>query len=91
MAQDYAKTRTAPEQATFLPPSGSISNPIGFVAPAIVQSHHPPEVKQKMAKVAVKLVHDPIAMRRFCDRIYQLLCEDIQAQQDRAHGYGKRH
>ena len=77
------------EQATFLAPSGSVSNPAGFVAPAIVQSNHTLEVKQMMAQVAVKLAHNPMAMAEFCDRIYQLLCNDIQTQQERA--CGRRH
>ncbi|MEM9946774.1 MAG: hypothetical protein AAF810_12005 [Cyanobacteria bacterium P01_D01_bin.36] len=77
--------------ATFLPPSSSIANPAGFVGPAILQSHYPPAVKAKMAKVAARLAKDPIAMRLFCDRIYQLLQDDLQLQQDRVHSYGRRH
>ncbi|MEL6880853.1 MAG: hypothetical protein AAFY33_04090 [Cyanobacteria bacterium J06643_4] len=78
------------DQATALPPSGVFSNPIGFVAPAILQSNQPPEVKQEMAYIAKQLATDPMAMRLFCDRIYQLLKDDLQAQQKRAHSYGKR-
>ena len=81
--------KTGSEQATFLPPSGSVSNPAGFVAPAITQSNHTLEVKQMMAKVAMKLAHNPMAMEEFCDRIHQLLRDDIQAQQERASG--RRH
>jgi len=78
------------QRATFLPPSGSVSNPAGFVAPAILQSEHPPVVKTQMAKVAAKLAQDPMAMRLFCDRIYQLLQDDLRLQQDRLYSYGKR-
>ena len=77
------------EQATFLPPSGMVSNPAGFVAPAIVQSNHMLEVKQMMAQVAVRLTQNPMEMQQFCDRIHQLLRDDIQAQQERAGG--RRH
>ncbi|MBE9067008.1 hypothetical protein IQ260_10105 [Leptolyngbya cf. ectocarpi LEGE 11479] len=76
--------RAGAEQATFLPPTGSVSNPAGFVAPAIVQSNHTLEVKQMMAQVAVKLSHNPMAMEEFCDRIHQLLRDDIQTQQERS-------
>jgi hypothetical protein len=69
---------------------GPVSNPAGFVAPAILQSHHPLEVKQMMAKVAAKLAHDPEAMEQFCDRVYQLLCDDVRAQHERAHSYRRR-
>ncbi|MBE9079833.1 hypothetical protein IQ241_21475 [Romeria aff. gracilis LEGE 07310] len=88
--EQFDSTKGA-EQATFLPPSGSISNPAGFVAPAILQSQPPLAMKQMMAKVAEQLAHDPMAMRQFCDRIYQLLCDDIRAQQERAQRYGRRH
>lgn len=74
------------QQATFLPPSGSVSNPAGFVAPAITQSNHTLEVKRMMAQVAEKLANNPMAMAEFCDRIHQLLRDDIQAQQERSNG-----
>lgn len=80
---------TGAEQATFLPPSGSVSNPAGYVGPAILQSNYTLEVKRKMAQVAAQLAHDPIAMEQFCDRIHQLLRDDLQAQQERASG--RRH
>ncbi len=77
------------EQATFLPPSGVVSNPAGFVAPAIMQSNHTLEVKKMMAQMAMKLAHNPTAMQQFCDRIHQLLRDDIQARQERS--WGRRH
>ena len=77
------------EQATFLPPSGSVSNPAGFMAPAILQSNHSLEVKQIMADVAMKLSQNQMAMEEFCDRIHQLLRDDIQLQHERS--WGGRH
>ena len=79
------------EQATFLPPHWPVANPLGFVAPAILQSNQPPAVKQKMAQVAATLVDDPMAMRQFCDRIYQLLKDDVRSQQERSYRYRRRH
>ena len=81
---------TGAENATFLPPIGPVSNPVGFVAPAILQSEQPAAVKQMMARVAIRLAHDPMAMQQFCDRIYQLLCDDVRAQHERAHSYRRR-
>lgn len=77
------------EQATFLPPSGSVSNPAGFMAPAILQSNQSLEVKQIMAEVAMKLSQNQMAMEEFCDRIHQLLRDDIQLQHERS--WGGRH
>ena len=81
---------TGIEQATFLPTNGHITTPASFVMPAIYQSERSPEVKAKMAEVAAQLTKDPISLRLFCDRIYQLLQNDIQQQQDRTHSYGRR-
>jgi hypothetical protein len=78
-------------EAAFVSPSAMFSDSVGLVEPAILQSNHSPAVKQKMAEVAEMLAHDPIAMRLFSDRIYQLLLDDIKAQQERTYGYGKRH
>ncbi|MEM9486346.1 MAG: hypothetical protein AAGA83_21930 [Cyanobacteria bacterium P01_F01_bin.116] len=77
------------EQATFLPPSGSVSNPAGFVATAITQSNHTLEVKRMMAQVAMQLTDSSTAMEEFCDRVHQLLRHDLQSQQERASG--RRH
>ncbi|EDX83382.1 hypothetical protein S7335_562 [Synechococcus sp. PCC 7335] len=82
---------TGAENATFLPPFSSVANPVGFVAPAILQSHQPLAVRRMMAKVAVRLAHDPMAMQLFCDRIYQLLSEDVRSQHERAHRHSKRY
>ena len=79
------------ESATFQPPTGSGSNPAGFVGPAILQSHQPLAVKRMMAKVAARLAHDPMAMQQFCDRVYQLLWDDVRSQHERVHSYGKRY
>jgi len=78
------------EKATFLSPDSAAVNPIGFAAAAIFQSHHSMAVKREMAVVAAKLVDDPTAMRMFCDRIYQLLGDDLRNQQERIQSYGRR-
>jgi hypothetical protein len=95
-----SQTMPARLQQNFLSQSGeaafgslsmAFSDSVGLVEPAILQSNHSRVVKQKMAEVAEMLAHDPIAMRLFSDRIYQLLHDDIKAQQERTYGYGKRH
>ncbi len=78
------------ENATFLPPNSAAVNPAGFAAAAILQSRHSASVKREMAAVAARLVTDPVAMRLFCDRVYQLLQDDLLIQQERIHSYGRR-
>lgn len=92
MAQSdtYFNSLKGTEQSVMLPPGGSVANPLGFVAPAILQSDHSPKVKAEMAEVAAKLARDPIAMQLFCDRVYKLLSNDLKAQQERTYGYGRR-
>ena len=77
------------EQAPFLPAAGGIADPVGFVAPAILQSDHSPELKQALLATAAELLNNPIAMRLFCDRVYQLLQDDLQIQKERVHSYGR--
>ncbi|MEO1591042.1 MAG: hypothetical protein AAFU71_07090 [Cyanobacteria bacterium J06632_22] len=78
------------EKATFLPPDNAAVNPAGFAAAAILQSRHSMTVKREMAAVAAQLVDDPAAMRLFCDRVYQLLHDDLRTHQERTHSYGRR-
>lgn len=90
MTDHNKKSMTGAENATFLPPVGPVSNPTGFVAPVILRSDQPAEVKQMMARVAAQVAHDPMVMQQFCDRVYQLLCDDVRAQYERAHSYRRR-
>lgn len=78
------------EKATFLPSDSAAVSPVGFAAAAILQSNHSQAVKQEMATVAARLVKDPNIMRLFCDRVYQLLQDDLRAHQERTHGHGRR-
>ena len=77
-------------RAMFLSLVDETSSPVGSAALAIFQSDRAPEVKVKMAEAAAKLAKDPMAMQLFCDRVYQLLNDDIRLQQDRSYSHGRR-
>ena len=63
----------------------------GFIAPAIVQSNRTPEDKQAMEILAEAIMQDSQMMGRFCDRIYDLLRDDLKYQQERNYGCGRRY
>ena len=41
------------------------------------------------APLAAQILDDPVAMRRVCDRVFELLCQDLRLQQERRQGYGR--
>ena len=77
------------DQEPFLPPHGT-HQPSGFGAPGHVQSQLSRQQQQQIAELANDLLHDPLALTQFCDRIYDLMQSDLQQQQERYRGYGRR-
>jgi hypothetical protein len=39
---------------------------------------------QEISKIATQILKEPISMRKLCDRVYQLMLEDLRNQRDRA-------
>jgi hypothetical protein len=79
------------ERETQLSPSTEFASPMGAGAPASVQmSAHSQADLLAMNNLAQELLHDPLAMRLLCDRVYDLMAQDLQIQQDRDRGYGRR-
>lgn len=62
-------------------------SPAGFAAPGVIQSEHD---LMAMAQLAADLIDDPIALEQFCDRVYELMRDDLQRQRERSHGHGRR-
>ncbi len=81
--------RNSADREPFLPPHGT-QQPSGFGAPAHVQSQVSRQQQQQMAELADELLRDPLALTQFCDRIYDLMQTDLQQQQERYRGYGRR-
>lgn len=77
------------DREPFLPPHGT-HQPSGFSAPAQVQSSLSRQQQEQMAQVANDLLRDPMLLTQFCDRIYDLMQTDLQQQQERHRGYGRR-
>lgn len=65
----------------------SMATPAGYVAPAVFQTRD----KQNLAKIkalAAKILHDPLLQIDLCDRVYELMLEDISLQRERIRHYG---
>jgi len=66
------------------------SSTAGYAAPASMQGNQSEEDRVALTQLAAKILQDPLAMRRLSDRVFQLLQEDLQLQQERNRGYGRR-
>lgn len=62
----------------------------GYAAPAFMPGDKSEEDRVALTQLAAKILQDPLAMRRLSDRVFQLLQEDLQLQQERNRGYGRR-
>lgn len=79
------------ERQTQLPPSTEFASPMGASAPTFVQMSDQAQADlTAMNQLAQELLHDPLAMQALCDRVYDLMVQDLQMQQDRDRGYGRR-
>lgn len=61
------------------------SSPVGYSTFA----WEPDEVQQ-LATLAAQVLDDPVALRRLSDRVFVLLKQDLQQEQERRGGYGRR-
>jgi hypothetical protein len=43
-----------------------------------------------MGELAEEILHDPLAIQELCDRVYDLMVDDLRMQQTRNRGYGRR-
>jgi hypothetical protein len=48
------------------------------------------EPQQEIAQLAQQILQDPLRTMQLCDRVYELLQEDLRIQQERSRGYGRR-
>ncbi len=71
-----------------LKPIGDASAPAGYAASAAVQSHCQPEELSAIAKLASKVRGDPLLMRQLCDRVCELMLEDLHRQRERSRHCG---
>lgn len=66
---------------SFLDSTTNSAKPLGYTAPAIIQSNN----KQNLAKVmpfAAKILKDQLLLSKLCDRIYELMKEDLRQQKE---------
>lgn len=78
-------------QDPFSKPERDTSHPAGFGAPAMTQLAITRQERQAILELAADMLHDPLAMQMLCDRVYQLMQEDLHTQRERSRGYGRRY
>jgi hypothetical protein len=72
-----------------LTPMGDITVPAGYAAPlSVLQSDRQKADQTRLSQVAAKVLQDPLLMMKLCDRVYQLMGEDLRYQRERSRNYG---
>ncbi|WP_013322017.1 hypothetical protein [Gloeothece verrucosa] len=66
----------------------SMTTPAGYVAPAVFQTSNK-EYIALIKSLAAKALYDPLLQRDLCDRIYELMLEDMRLQKERIRQYGE--
>ena len=69
-------------------PITAASAPAGLMAPIEIQSHR--DELHRLSAIAVKMLDDPLQVKHLAERVYQLMRQDLQLQQERWGGYGGR-
>ena len=69
-------------------PLSTCSTTVGYVAPMFVQIKN----KEELAEIipfAEKVLHDPLLLQKLCDRVYELMLEDMRQQRTNNRQYGE--
>lgn len=70
------------EQGTsFLDPITTVAKPHGYTAPAIIQSNNK-EILTQVMPFAAKILKDSLLLNKLCDRVYELMKEDLRQQKE---------
>jgi hypothetical protein len=84
-------TSTGSGSQLSLLPIGELSNPVGYAAPASIQTRHGQATGGISAALASQVLRDPLLMRRLSDRVYELLLNDLRYQRERSGNFGGYH
>ena len=68
----------------------ALPSTVGTAAPCTSVAAMDPEVAGDLAKLAHTLLEDPIALQTLGDRVFELLQQDIRAQQERNATYRRQ-
>jgi hypothetical protein len=76
------------QSTLFQKSSGNLAVPGGYLAPATIQTDSRDELVQTIS-FADKILSDPLLLRQLCDRVYELMLEDLRQQRERYRNYGE--
>ena len=71
----------------FFKPSSELSSPAGFAAPPSIQCDSQQVDPTALEKTASQVLQDPLLLRKLCDRVYELMLEDLRYQGERSRNY----
>ena len=60
-----------------------------YLAPGMFQQHSQHDDLTKAKLLSSKVLRDPLLLSKLCDRVYELMLEDISRQKERIDNYGR--
>ncbi len=74
----------------FSKPNSDLTSPAGFAAPPFVHLERQQVDQAALLPTASRAIQDPLLLRKLCDRVYELMLEDLRYQQERSRNYRSR-
>lgn len=86
---DLSKVQPGQTIASSLEPIGHQSSMAGYSVPLVILSDRiqSGSLRSELAELAGAIIQDPLRQRQLCDRVYQLMQEDLYRQRDRSRNY----
>lgn len=66
------------------------ANAAGFTASSGILASETISRNPQLLKLAATILENPLLQRQLCDRVYELLQEDLRQQKERYRNYGRR-
>ncbi len=61
-------------------PVTNLAKPLGFINPITIKDNSSPSIEE-MNTFAAEVLKDPLLLSQVCDRVYQLMLEDLSQHQ----------
>lgn len=86
---DLSKVQPGQTIESSLEPIGHQSSIVGYGVPLEILSDRiqTGTLRTELAQLAEEILENPLRQRQLCDRVYQLMQEDLYRQRDRTRNY----
>ncbi|MEC4806897.1 MAG: hypothetical protein SAJ12_11090 [Jaaginema sp. PMC 1079.18] len=78
------------EIKSILEASRNSGNTAGFTASTAILANETLAKNPQLLKLAAIVLENPLLQRQLCDRVYELMQEDLRRQKERCQNYGRR-